>query len=178
MTFRSSRSENSSPVFRPNHRTKVFALIAFLVLCAIISSVSATVTATSVSDWYPTLSKPFFTPPDWLFGPVWTVIYALIAISGWRVWCKTGFLAPTGGRQVFIVYGAQLVLNLFWSFLFFGAQSPLAGMVDIVPLLVLIIANILLFAPIDRIAAWMLAPYAFWVGYATLLNSAIWWMNR
>ncbi|WP_073954809.1 TspO/MBR family protein [Thalassospira sp. TSL5-1] len=163
--------------FSPNHRTRFFALIAFLVLCVIISTASAAVTSTSVTDWYPTLAKPFFTPPNWLFGPAWSIIYALIAISGWRVWCKTGLLPQTGGRRIFIIYGAQLTLNLFWSFLFFGAESPLAGLIDIVPLLALIIANIVVFARVDRIASWMMVPYAVWVGYATLLNAAIWWMN-
>ncbi|WP_085585535.1 TspO/MBR family protein [Thalassospira mesophila] len=164
--------------FAPNHRTKFFALIAFLVLCLIISSAGGAATATSVSDWYPTLIKPFFNPPNWLFGPAWSLIYALIAISGWRVWCKVGLQANTGGRAVFTLYGAQLVLNLLWSFLFFGAQSPLAGLIDIVPLLMLIIANIVLFWPIDRLAGWLMVPYAVWVGYATMLNSAIWWLNR
>ncbi|WP_246832874.1 MULTISPECIES: TspO/MBR family protein [unclassified Thalassospira] len=166
-----------SPEFNPNHRTRFFALIAFLVLCLIISVAGGAATATSVGDWYQTLNKPFFNPPNWLFGPVWSIIYALIAVAGWRVWCKTGFLPQTGGRTVFILYGAQLVLNLLWSFLFFGAQSPLAGLIDIVPLLVLILANIAVFWPIDRMAGWLMVPYALWVGFATLLNSAIWWLN-
>ncbi len=163
--------------FSPNHRTRFFALIAFMVLCVIISTASAAVTSTSVTDWYPTLEKPFFTPPNWLFGPAWSLIYALIAISGWRVWSKTGLLAHTGGRKIFIIYGVQLTLNLFWSFLFFGAESPLAGLIDIVPLFAMIIVNIVVFARVDRIASWMMVPYAVWVGYATLLNAAIWWLN-
>jgi tryptophan-rich sensory protein len=172
-----SKTPAQTQAFAPNHRTKFFALVAFLVLCLIISSAGGAATATSVTDWYQTLNKPFFNPPNWLFGPAWSLIYALIAVSGWRVWCKVGLRADTGGRAVFIVYGAQLTLNLLWSFLFFGAQSPLAGLIDIVPLFILIIANIVMFWPIDRLAGWLMVPYAAWVGFATLLNSAIWWLN-
>jgi tryptophan-rich sensory protein len=88
-------------VFRPNHRTRVFALIAFMVLCLIISAAGGAVTATSVNDWYPTLQKPFFNPPNWLFGPAWSLIYFLIAFSGWRVWLKRGI---DGAKGPFAVY--------------------------------------------------------------------------
>jgi tryptophan-rich sensory protein len=157
-----------------NHRTRVFALIAFMVLCLIISAAGGAVTATSVGNWYADLQKPFFNPPNWLFGPVWTVIYFLIAISGWRVWLKRGF-GPAKGA--FAVYGAQLILNLMWSFAFFGAQSPLLGLINIFVLLALIIANILIFIRIDRLAGLLLLPYVAWVGFATLLNAAIWNLN-
>ncbi|MFH1805293.1 MAG: TspO/MBR family protein [Pseudomonadota bacterium] len=167
-----------TPAQTLTHRTRFFALIAFMVLCLIISAAGGAVTATSVGDWYQTLTKPVFSPPDWLFAPVWTVIYFMIALSGWRAWLVGGFRQRTGGRDAFAIYGAQLFLNLAWSFLFFGAQSPIAGLVGIVPLFCLIIVNIMLFARIDRWAAYLLVPYALWVGFATALNGAIWWLNR
>lgn len=159
---------------RPNHRTRVFALIAFMVLCLIISAFGGAVTATSVNDWYATLNKPFFNPPNWLFAPVWTVIYFMIAFSGWRVWLTNGF-AHT--KVAFGIYGAQLALNLAWSFLFFGAQSPLLGLIDIIALLILIVINTIVFLRLDRLAGLLLLPYVVWVGFATLLNAAIWHLN-
>lgn len=159
---------------QPNHRTRVFALIAFMVLCLIISASGGAVTATSVNDWYAGLNKPFFNPPNWLFAPVWTVIYFMIAFSGWRVWLTNGF-AKT--KLAFGIYGAQLTLNLAWSFLFFGAQSPLLGLIDIIALLVLIVINTIIFFRLDRLAGILLLPYVAWIGYATLLNAAIWTLN-
>ena len=159
---------------RPNHRTRVFALIAFMVLCLIISASGGAVTATSVNDWYAALNKPFFNPPNWLFGPMWTLIYFLIAFSGWRVWLKTGI---SNAKGPFALYAVQLTLNLAWSFLFFGAQSPILGLIDIVILLAVIIANMIAFWRIDRLAGMLLVPYAAWVGFATLLNAAIWHLN-
>lgn len=159
---------------RTNHRTRVFALIAFMVLCLIISAFGGAVTATSVNDWYAALNKPFFNPPDWLFAPVWTVIYFMIAFSGWRVWLKTGIANAKGP---FGLYAAQLALNLAWSFMFFGAQSPILGLIDVVILLAVIIANMIAFWKIDRLAGILLVPYALWVAFATLLNAAIWHLN-
>jgi tryptophan-rich sensory protein len=167
------RTDDHTPP-KTNHRTRVFAVIAFMVLCLIISAAGGAVTATSVNDWYTTLQKPFFSPPNWLFGPVWTVIYFMIAFSGWRVWLKTGIANAKGA---FALYAAQLTLNLAWSFLFFGAQSPLLGLIDIVILLAVIIANMIAFWRIDRLAGMLLVPYAAWVGFATLLNAAIWHLN-
>lgn len=159
---------------RTNHRTRVFALIAFMVLCLIISAFGGAVTATSVNDWYAALNKSFFNPPDWLFAPVWTVIYFMIAFSGWRVWLKTGIANAKGP---FGLYAAQLALNLAWSFMFFGAQSPILGLIDVVILLAVIIANMIAFWKIDRLAGILLVPYALWVAFATLLNAAIWHLN-
>ncbi|RCK43722.1 TspO [Thalassospira profundimaris] len=149
-------------------------MIAFMVLCLIISAFGGAVTATSVNDWYATLQKPAFNPPNWLFGPVWTVIYFLIALSGWRVWLKRGI---ANAKVPFTLYATQLTLNLAWSFLFFGAQAPFLGLIDIVILLVLIIINCAMFMKIDRLAGMLLVPYALWVGFATLLNGAIWHLN-
>ncbi|MFC4235052.1 TspO/MBR family protein [Thalassospira xianhensis] len=165
---------STETAFRPNHRTRVFALIAFMVLCLIISAAGGAVTATSVNDWYPALQKPFFNPPNWLFGPAWSLIYFLIAFSGWRVWLKRGI---DGAKGAFAVYAVQLTLNLLWSFLFFGAQSPLLGLIDIVPLLILIIINCAMFWRIDQLAGMLLVPYALWVGFATMLNGAIYFLN-
>lgn len=168
---------NSTNDFTPpktNHRTRVFALIAFMVLCLSISAFGGAVTATSVNDWYATLEKPFFNPPNWLFAPVWTAIYFMIAFSGWRVWLKRGLKNAKGP---FAIYGAQLALNLLWSFLFFGAQSPILGLINIIALLTLIVINTIIFFRLDRLAGVLLLPYVAWVGFACLLNAAIWHLN-
>lgn len=119
-------------------------------------------------EWYSLLAKPAFNPPDWIFGPVWTLLYILVAVAGWRTW-----LRDPGGMAMRI-WAAQLVLNFAWSPVFFGAHMPLPALFVIVALL----ATILLFiarsaADGDCVAAWLFAPYALWVAFATLLNASI-----
>jgi tryptophan-rich sensory protein len=125
-------------------------------------------------EWYRGIAKPSWTPPGWLFGPVWTLLYILIGISGSLAW------GGSEGRQrtvAFSVYGAQLLLNALWSWIFFGLRKPGLAFVDIAALLVLIVANIVLFLPISRAAGLLLVPYALWVSFATALNLSIWRLN-
>ena len=131
-------------------------------------------TATSVGTWYQTLTKPQFTPPDWLFAPVWTLLYIAIAVAGWRVWMARG---RAGTRGAMAAYSAQLALNLAWSFVFFGYHMIGAAFAEILMLLAAIIFNTVLFWRIDRTAAWLLAPYAAWVAFASILNLALWRLN-
>jgi tryptophan-rich sensory protein len=118
-------------------------------------------------EWYQSLQKPFFNPPNWLFGPAWTVLYILIGIAGARTW-----LAARSSVLMNIWFG-QMALNFLWSPAFFGLQSPILGLAVIVPLLIAILAFIRVSWPIDRIAAWLFVPYALWVAFATLLNLSI-----
>lgn len=118
-------------------------------------------------EWYQSLEKPFFQPPAWLFGPVWTTLYVLIAIAGARTWIA----APASGRMQ--VWFMQMILNFLWSPAFFGAQSPILGLVVIVPMLVAIGAFIRLSWTRDRVSAWLFVPYLAWVSFATLLNLSI-----
>jgi len=153
-------------------RRDILALAAFAVICAALSGIGGAVTATSVGGWYQTLAKPAFNPPDWVFAPVWTTLFVCIAVAGWRAWRRPGPRFPA-----FAVYGLQLALNLGWSILFFGLQSPGLALVEIMPLLAAIAVNIVLFWRIDRLAGLLLAPYLLWVAYATALNTAIWRLN-
>ena len=146
------------------------ALAGFLALCLFVSALGGWVTSTSVGSWYQTLDKPSFNPPDWLFAPVWTALYIMIAFAGWRIWRKAGF---DRARAAFIAYFTQLGLNLLWSFLFFGAQNAALALGEILLLLAAIIVTALLFARIDKIAAFLFVPYATWVAFATLLNASI-----
>ncbi len=125
--------------------------------------------------WYLALAKPSWTPPNWLFGPAWTILYLLIAISGWRVWER----AADGAVFVpMAVYGLQLALNAGWSPLFFGLKRPDWAFAELVCLWLAILANIAVFHPIDPVAAWLLAPYFAWVTYAGALNFAVWRLNK
>ncbi|KZD00890.1 TspO/MBR family protein [Oceanibaculum pacificum] len=152
----------------------LLGLAGFLGLCLIVSALGGAITATSVGDWYQTLAKPSFNPPDWVFGPVWTVLYIMMAVAGWRIWRRHGF----GGVPIAMsLFGAQLALNLAWSFLFFGLRSPSLALIDIFLLLIAILGTMGAFRPCDRIAFWLLVPYALWVTYATVLNAAIVYLN-
>ena len=125
-------------------------------------------------DWYETLTKPAWRPPNWLFGPVWMVLYAMIAVSGWLVWQKTGL---AGGAVALAVFGIQLVFNALWSAIFFGMRRVGLAAVEMVLLWASIVATILAFWPIDARAAWLLVPYLFWVSFAFILNVSIWRLN-
>jgi tryptophan-rich sensory protein len=129
----------------------------------------------AIPTWYATLNKPMFSPPNWLFGPVWTALYFLMGVSLFLVW-KQGFKKKQVKSAV-KVFLFQLVVNFLWSILFFGLQSPLLGLIDIVLMLGLIIYSIKLFYPISKIAAYLLVPYLLWVSFATLLNLFILILN-
>ena len=152
----------------------LLGLGAFVVLCLAISAIGGWVTADSVGTWYRTLQKPDFNPPDWVFAPVWSLLYLMIALAGWRVWRRRGL---AGARVAMGAYAAQLALNLAWSFVFFGGQMIGIALAEIVLLLVAIGVNALLFWRIDRMAGWLLAPYAAWVAFASILNFALWRLN-
>ncbi len=132
------------------------------------------VTRANIPTWYAAIERPSFTPPNGVFGPVWTVLFAMIALSAYRILSRPPSPARRGALAVF---AAQLALNTAWSFAFFGLRSPLAGLLVIVPLWASIALTIARFAPLDRTAAWLLVPYLAWVSYATALNIAIWWLN-
>jgi benzodiazapine receptor len=149
-----------------------WALAAFLVACFLAALVGGRATVASVGSWYPTLVKPAWGPPSWLFGPVWTLLYAMMAVAAWLVWRHAGWNAAL------LLFGVQLLLNVAWSFCFFAWRSPLAGLVDIVALWFAILATVLCFLRIDRVAGWLMIPYLAWVTFATALNFAIWRLNR
>lgn len=124
--------------------------------------------------WYQDLAKPWFTPPNFLFGPAWTLLYALMALAFWRIL----ILPPQPGRSLAIgLFLTQLALNVVWSFAFFAAHSPLLGLIDIIPQELLIIATALAFWRLDRLAGLCLLPLALWVAYAAALNFEIWRLN-
>ena len=152
-------------------------LAGFVALSFAVAGAGGAITATSVGSWYPTLAKPAFNPPDWVFGPVWTLLYAMIAVAGWRVWRLRGWTRNGALDPALLAWALQLGLNLCWSFVFFGAQMIGAALIEITVLLAAIGVTARLFWRVERAAAWLLAPYAAWVAFATLLNAALWRLN-
>lgn len=151
------------------------ALIGFLLLVFLIEYGGHKLTFTSVKDWYLILEKPRWTPPSWIFGPVWTILYITIAISGWLVWIRA---RPSPDRRLaFLIYGAQLTTNLLWSYFFFYLKSPFLGLIDISILIFLIAMNIALFTKLYKPAGLLLVPYFIWTLYALFLNFGIWRLN-
>jgi tryptophan-rich sensory protein len=139
------------------------------------ATIANLVTMPVIPTWYAGLVKPFFNPPNWLFGPVWGLLYAMMAVAFWRI---LRLPAQTPGRMAAIVaFLLQMTLNALWSVAFFGAQSPNLGLLVIAALWIAIAATIAVFARLDRAAGWLLAPYIAWVSFAALLNGAIWRLN-
>ncbi len=153
----------------------VLQLAAAILLCIGLGSLGSLVTTTGPGSWYASLIKPAFTPPNWVFGPVWITLFALMGIALYLVW-KAG----TGRREVKVALGiffVQFALNVLWSFLFFGLASPVLGFINIILLWIMIAATIAAFYPVDRRAAYLLVPYIAWVTLALFLNGAIWLLN-
>jgi benzodiazapine receptor len=151
-------------------------LAGSVVICMLAGLIGSLFTTPKIATWYAGLAKPSFTPPGWLFGPVWTLLYILMGIALYLVWRKG--LAVSGVRTALAVFAAQLVLNAAWSYAFFGAESPLAGLVVIVALWAAIAISIALFAPLSRAAALLLVPYILWVSFASVLNASVYYLNR
>ena len=146
------------------------------VLPVALAAVSASlVTRPNIPTWYAGLAKPDFTPPNWLFPVAWTLLYGMMAYALWRI--LSGPSDQPGRRTAVAAFFVQLLLNALWSFAFFGAHSPPAGLAVIVALLAAILWTIAAFRRLDRIAAALLLPYLAWVAYATVLNGAIWRLN-
>jgi len=151
-----------------------FSLVAFILLCLIVNWIGWLWTNETVYTWYPSLYKPSWTPPDWIFGPVWLSLYLMIAVSGWLIY-KT---EDSHQRSIALkCYFGQLALNLIWSFLFFSLRSPLLGLIDIVLLCILVCLTMIKALPVNPLASLLLLPYLAWILYATTVNVGIWLLN-
>ncbi len=150
--------------------SSILSFLAFLALVALAGFFGAQF---HPGPWFEALAKPSWNPPNWLFGPVWTVLYLAIAIAGWLVWKRSNGQAT----PALYFWFAQLGLNALWSWLFFGLHRPPLALVDILALLASIIAFAILARPISPAAALLFVPYALWVAFATALNATIWRLN-
>lgn len=165
---------STAPSARPSPPLQLLALAGLIALCLAVGAAGAWATASSVSTWYQTLAKPSFTPPDRIFGPVWTALYVMMGVAAWLVWRKTGL---TGSQRAVGLFAIQLALNLGWSFLFFKARWIGGALVEIVLLWFAIAATIAVFRHHSQWAAILMMPYIAWVSFATVLNFAIWRLN-
>ena len=154
----------------PAERRSVVVLLAFVAVCLGVSSIGAAITYSSIDTWYPSLDKPAFTPPDWLFAPVWTTLYLMMAVAAWRIW------SHGDRREVNVAlacFGVQLTLNLLWTVLFFGLRSPGAALMEIVVLLLAIAVTAATFFRVDRVAGLLFVPYLAWTAFAADLGLEI-----
>lgn len=157
-----------------NKLKEIGVFIAFVSLPLLIGITASIATASGVGTWYAGLEKPFFNPPNWLFGPVWTVLYILMGVSSYLV-----YRSPhSASRQLGLdVYAFMLLLNFAWSFLFFYFQMPGLAFIEIVILWLSILAMIIYFYRVRPVAGLLQLPYLAWVTFASVLNGAIWWLN-
>ena len=147
------------------------ALAGWLFLCFSAASLGAFFMP---GEWYATLNKPTWNPPGWIFGPVWSALYAMMAVAAWLVWKRGGFVAQ---RRPLALFLAQLVLNAAWTPLFFGLHWPGIAFAEIVMLWLAIAVTLAAFRPVSRAAAWLLVPYLAWVSFAAFLNFTLWRLN-
>jgi benzodiazapine receptor len=156
---------------RVSRRRDVLGLVAFVVLCFGVSVLGGRATLTALTDWYPALRKPAWTPPAWVFGPVWTLLYPLVAVAGWLAWREGR------SRRTTLLFLLQLGLNAAWPWVFFGERRPDLALACAVALWLAILATLLAFWRVSRGAAVLMLPYLAWVGFAVALNLAIWRLN-
>lgn len=150
------------------------ALAGFGLASLVASAAGGALTATTLDGWYQTLSKPAFAPPDWLFGPVWTVLFAMMAVAAWWVWRR----GPSPNvRNAMWLHALQLLLNVMWTAVFFAAKAMAAAFFQILVLWLAVFATMQAFGRVDRGAAMLMLPYLVWVSFAALLNAAYWYLN-
>ena len=155
--------------------TSISKLIAALALCFLAAYLGSIVTMPAIPAWYASLNKPFFNPPNWIFGPVWTILYFLMAVSAWLIWRE---IWDDEVRLALSLFAVQLVLNVLWSVIFFGSRSPFPGFVEILILWLAIFLTIRAFFKISKTAGWLMVPYFLWVTFAAFLNLTVAVMNR
>lgn len=154
----------------------ILKLVVSIVACLAAGAIGSVFTRSAIPTWYATLEKPFFTPPNWLFAPAWTLLYILMGVAAFLVWRKG--LENRGVRIALIVFLIQLALNALWSVVFFGLESPLYGLIVIVVLWAAILITVIKFFRISRVASVLMWPYLLWVTFAAVLNASIWLLNR
>ncbi len=149
----------------------VWKLLVSIVICEAVGLAATPFTLSAIPTWYATLNKPSFSPPNWIFGPAWTILYLLMGISAYLVWQKG--LNKIAVKRALLFFVLQLIFNFLWSFLFFYLHSPVLGLVDITILWSMILITIIKFVKISKPAAYLLIPYLLWVTFASILNFSI-----
>lgn len=156
---------------------KITRILSVVVTCLAIGYLSGIVTKSSIETWYPTLIKPSFNPPNWVFAPVWSLLYVMMGVAAGLVWNRID-LEKEIVKKALLFFAIQLALNSLWSFLFFGLKNPMLAGIEIVLLWLMIYETLMQFSKIDKIAGYLFIPYLLWVSFATVLNASIWFLNR
>ncbi len=155
---------------------KILKIVLVVVLCVTVGYLSGLVTRESILTWYVTLNKPSFNPPNWVFAPVWTLLYIIMGVAAGVIWTSNSEEQTT--KKALGFFAIQLGLNALWSYLFFGLHNPLLALIEIILLWLMIFETYNMFKKINKTAGLLLFPYLAWVSFATILNASIWWLNR
>jgi tryptophan-rich sensory protein len=156
---------------------KITKILTVVVTCLAIGYFSGIVTRSAIITWYPTLVKPNFNPPNWIFAPVWSMLYIMMGIAAGLVWDRMESNTEIVKRAL-VFFAVQLALNALWSYLFFGLMNPMLALLEIVILWLMIYETYVQFGKINKIAGYLFIPYLLWVSFAMVLNASIWWLNK
>ncbi len=156
---------------------KIIRIAVVLTTCLLVGYFSGMVTRDSITTWYPTLVKPSFNPPNWVFAPVWTILYIMMGVAGGMVWNRLE-QDPENVKKAFTFFIIQLALNAVWSVIFFYFHNPFLALIEVILFWLLIFETHIQFKKIDKTAGLLFIPYLAWVSFATVLNASIWWLNR
>ncbi|TDD99261.1 TspO/MBR family protein [Flavobacterium cellulosilyticum] len=156
---------------------KITRILVVVVTCLVIGYFSGMVTRTAITTWYPTLVKPSFNPPNWVFAPVWSMLYVMMGVAAGLIWNKIEFDKDLV-KKALVLFAVQLALNGLWSYLFFGLKNPMLAGIEIILLWLMIFETYTKFEKINKIAGYLLIPYLLWVSFAMILNFSIWWLNK
>jgi len=156
---------------------KYLKIIYCVAICLTVGYLSSNVTQSSITTWYPIIKKPVYNPPNWVFAPVWTLLFIMMGIAAGLIWNKLETNKDLVKKGLFF-FTIQLLLNALWSYLFFGLNNILLALIEIILLWLIIYETYHVFKQIDKRASYLLIPYLGWVGFATILNGSIYWLNR
>ncbi|MFA5764212.1 MAG: TspO/MBR family protein [archaeon] len=159
------------------NKLQIAKLIALVIFCEIIGAIGTIFTIPNIPTWYASLVKPFFSPPNWLFAPVWTILFLMMGVSLYFILENKNKKLEIKRKIAIAFFGIQFIFNILWSYLFFGLRNPLFGFIGIIFLWISILATIISFYKIDKKSAYLLVPYLLWVSFATILNFAVFILN-
>lgn len=156
---------------------KIIKYTISITVCLLVGYFSGKITSESITTWYPTIIKPFFNPPNFVFRPVWTTLYIFMGIAAARIWSNEKSIEALQNKAL-LFFVIQLCLNALWSYLFFGLQNIFLAWIEMALLLLFIYETYLIFKKIDKFSGYLFIPYLAWVSFAFILNGSIWWLNR
>jgi benzodiazapine receptor len=155
---------------------KILRIATVIMTCLAVGYISSLVTRENIPTWYADLNKPFFNPPNWVFAPVWTLLYIMMGLAAGLVWNKID-TNEKNVKKAFLFFLIQLALNALWSYLFFGLRNPMLASFEIIVLWLMIYETYIQFKKIDKVSGYLLLPYLAWVSFATLLTFSVWYLN-